>query len=110
MKEIRSAEDLLNEFPPKYDDFYSPDEVFELIQQFQPEGDGWVKCSDMLPEFGGDYNVVLELNDGGEPVSGIMEFDGVHKKWLYPGTDCLCSDVTHWRELPQPPLPKAPKQ
>lgn len=65
----------------------------------------WVSITDALPEYGGEYNVVLDLQDGGSPVSGIMEFDGVKNIWNYPGTNVECTDVTHWMELPLPPSP-----
>jgi hypothetical protein len=63
----------------------------------------WISVGDRLPEHGEDFNVVLDLQDGGDPVSGIMEFDGVNRIWLYPGSDVECTQVTHWQPLPSPP-------
>lgn len=62
----------------------------------------WVSVKDRLPEYGEDFNVVLDLEDGGEPVSGIMEFDGVKFIWIYPGSDVECVQVTHWQPTPSP--------
>jgi len=106
-------ENKLQEIINKYDVWNAPGEevlpvtdVLSIAEEaYQLGVPKWVSITDALPEYGGEYNVVLDLQDGGSPVSGIMEFDGVKNIWNYPGTNVECTDVTHWMELPLPPSP-----
>lgn len=108
MKIENKLQEIIDKHSPNPNDtnFYHFSDVLSIAEEAYNLGvPRWMPIEEALPEYGGEYNVVLELKDGGSPVSGIMEFDGVKKIWNYPGTDVECTDVTHWIELPLPPSP-----
>lgn len=66
--------------------------------------EGWVSVN-VEPEFGGEYNVVWDLEDGEPHVVTTMDFDKINKKWIDVigyGVD-KTSKVLLWQPLPQPP-------
>ncbi len=66
---------------------------------------GWTKVEDGLPDIGGEYNVVWDLEDGQEPVVSTMEYDAIKKKWIdtrsWEGQ--ICETVLSWMPLPNKP-------
>ena len=63
------------------------------------ENNGWIKCSDRLPELDDDgYSYpVLAVNEIGD--IKVVSFYGDE------GWDS-CTEITHWMPLPQPPKEK----
>ena len=85
---MKTALEIINEISPNrpwVERGKTDDMIIKAIHTYHAQFEQWISVKERLPECGEDYNVVLELNDGGKPVSGIMEFDGVEKNWVYPG-------------------------
>lgn len=64
----------------------------------------WIDVS-VEPEFGDEYNVVYDLQDGGIPLTTTMEYDKVEKVWKdVIGSGGICNTVISWQPLPKPEL------
>lgn len=107
---IKTAEEILFSFGDRQTQwdgtaYYSKASVLRAMEayaeQFKPK---WISITEMLPEKGDDYNIVIDLQDGmGGPVSGSGEFDGIRKVFCYQGTDIIIDNVTHWQPIQDPP-------
>ena len=65
--------------------------------------EGWVDVSNE-PDYGGEYNVLYDLEDGLEPVVSTMDFDKINHKWFDTrGANIECMTVLKWQPLPSPP-------
>jgi len=66
----------------------------------------WIKTSEKLPEFGGEYLVVWDLQDNERPLTTCMDFDWEEKKFLDmmgAGTKHDETTILYWAEMPSPP-------
>ena len=67
--------------------------------QKEQNSDGWVKCSERLPDYG--ERVLCMHQSFGVQIGWIMN----PKIWAFSnGLHQLFDSVTHWRELPAPPI------
>lgn len=71
------------------------EEEMEIISEVEAEYNGWIPCSERLPEKCGRY---LVCNDG---VAWIADF--FNSTWF--GKRCRYSDVIAWMPLPSPYKP-----
>ncbi len=67
------------------------------------EKDRWISVKDNLPELGDQFNVIVDLNDGMDPVASCADWDAIKKEWFYIATEMKMTGVTHWQPLPTPP-------
>lgn len=71
---------------------------------------GWVSVG-IPPRQGGEYNVIYDLEDGGEPVVTTMEYyiplpknDSMAEGWYdIRGVGGKCETVLYWKDLPDVP-------
>ncbi|WP_353614815.1 DUF551 domain-containing protein [Mangrovibacter phragmitis] len=70
----------------------------------QPVSDGWVKCSDRLPEENGP---VLVHQEGGIIFCAEYEEDDWFCPDEFPNVPKQGCEITHWMPLPNPPAPEA---
>lgn len=64
------------------------------------KGEKWIDVS-VEPKFGGEYNVVYDLEDGGELVVSTMDYDKTTKLWMDTrGANIPIFTVKKWQELP----------
>lgn len=92
------------------------DSIYEALIAAAPVDDGWVACSDRLPE---DGLPVLILFNGEIRVGEIRLEHPSHEETFQPFRywDCPYNDgqawevfdITHWRPLPPPPMKKDPE-
>jgi len=74
-----------------------------------PVKDDWVSVN-TPPNVGGEYNVVWDLEDDGEPVTSTMEYDAINKIWVDTrGANTECKTVLLYQPLPHPPKDKTPQ-
>jgi hypothetical protein len=70
------------------------------------EQNGWIKITEgcEMTLLGEEYNVVWDLEDGGDPVVTTMEWNVKLKKWEdHRGESTAEQRITHYRPLPKPP-------
>lgn len=70
----------------------------------QPVSDGWIKCSERLPDDNGRYLVLFIWMNSGPPVVNIADFQHTAYEtpimtWNYPRE----ARITHWMPLPAAP-------
>lgn len=76
-------------------------EALEKANQLQSK---WIDVS-IEPEFGGEYNVVYDLEDGGELVVSTMDYDKITKQWMDTrGANNPIHTVKLWKKLPDKPI------
>jgi hypothetical protein len=86
---------------------------FSLLSVKEPskEVGKWISVEDRLPEFGGEYNVVWNLDDNDYPVSSTMEWCSINKIWTdeRTGSTDVSSQILFWQEIAEPPknIPKS---
>jgi len=73
--------------------------------------ENWTKCADKQPEFGGEYQVVWNIEDNEYPVVTCMDWDSIEKVWTDPrGVEgsSMNDVVLYWKNLDEPPtdIPK----
>jgi len=73
------------------------------------EKDRWISVKDRLPELGEEFNVIVDLNDGMEPLASCADWNALKKEWFYIGTEMKMTGVTHWQPLPTPPTNQTEK-
>jgi hypothetical protein len=102
------AEEILEKYHSmnEYPDYYHESQVISAMEEMYLKGKGedqWTSV-ETEPEFGGEYNVLYDLQDGQEPLVSTMEFDGIKKKWYDTrGANIDCDTVLKWKPLPTPP-------
>lgn len=79
-------------------------EVQRLNATAQPVSDGWIKCSERLPDDNGRYLVLFIWMNSGPPVVNIADFQHTAYEtpimtWNYPRE----ARITHWMPLPAAP-------
>lgn len=80
-------------------------EKYILSTNQQSTEQEWISV-DIEPEFGGEYNVVYDLEDGGELVTSTMDYEKLTKLWMDTrGANIPIHTVKLW--MPLPNLPKA---
>lgn len=73
----------------------------ELVKAANKLPDGWVACSERMPEDGSKVIVFRpRANESNDPPVKIATYKGGRE--YYHGFDCYC-DPTHWMPLPSPP-------
>jgi hypothetical protein len=74
-------------------------------QSEKQDNNGWIDVTNRLPEVGGEYNVLYDLQDGiKELVVTTMDFDWREKKWYDTrGANIEITTVKKWMNLPEPP-------
>lgn len=78
------------------------EEYAEICHQQKIEN-SWISIEKELPEFTDEYNVVWDLQDGGEPLTTTMEYDSINKKWIDIINNRIeCFTVLYWQKLPKP--------
>ena len=96
--------------------FISLDEVYEIVNQLAEEyrqdldknSQGWISCSERLPEKTECYLVTWRDRVTCKNYVEIVEYDAGSKEWL----DCICQagllgyDIIAWKPLPAPYQPK----
>ena len=83
-------------------------DIWEALVAAAPVDDGWIVCSDRLPENHGDINLYssnLGVVNGYYYKPPSKEDDFMHGFYLHSGDHPggMVDDVTHWRPLPPPP-------
>lgn len=90
------------------------EEVVRRIKEEYEITDGWIPCSERLPEESGEYLVSYHTNFLGECIDivrygkPLMPNDEDYKQrncfygTSYDGFDVVCRDVTAWMPLPKP--------
>jgi hypothetical protein len=85
------------------EEMYKNRELKEQLKDREVERMKWVNV-DQEPEFGGEYNVLYDLSDGGNPVVSTMDFDKNEHKWFDTrGANIECTTVLKWMPLPASP-------
>lgn len=74
---------------------YSTKEIYESIRML--EHNGWIKCSDRLPEENSIYYLVS--TSGKYKVDRAWYLDG---DWFYVNSQNKRNDVIAWQPLPEP--------
>lgn len=82
--------------------------LFLKCQRQLVEKDRWISIKDRLPELGEEFNVIVDLNDGMDPVASCADWNAIKKEWFYIGTEIKMTGVTHWQPLPTPPTNQKP--
>ena len=72
-------------------------DIWEALVASAPVDDGWIACSDRLPEIN-DSQYIIHCRDGITRVGFLNNGDWFFN-WHYHDSDF----VTHWRPLPSPP-------
>lgn len=84
----------------------------DLVAAWNNRSDGWIPCSERLPEYTDTYNVFCNV---GSPFGGFTSvrsyrferIRGNEPKWCIPNMYEEVVTVTHWQPLPQPPKGEA---
>ena len=84
----------------------------KAIAAWNNRSDGWIPCSERLPEYTDTYNVFCNV---GSPFGGFTSvrsyrferIRGNEPKWCIPNMYEEVVTVTHWQPLPQPPKGEA---
>lgn len=66
----------------------------------------WIAV-DTLPRHNGPFLVSIDLRDGGKPIVMLAPYDSDADIWWLPHWK-LAERITHWMELPAPPLTSPP--
>jgi hypothetical protein len=115
VKDCQGEREYLSDFFDKYPHIFkrvkygeeSKEQVDSPIDLRYSEAevvDRWIGVENE-PEFGGEYNVLYDLSDGGSPVVSTMDFDKNEHKWFDTrGANIECTTVIKWQPLPTPPL------
>ena len=74
----------------------------KLPKNFDKNSDGWVKCSEMLPN---ESRLYLTFFDGRVD---IQYYKSESKRFNHPYLETITT--THWRELPAPPKDQLTKK
>jgi hypothetical protein len=81
----------------------------EQLTSPQPENDEWVSVHDRLPEEESDlhisepnYSVLVQVFNGKQQFTGFCYLPS--GQWMEHYSELSLSDITHWRELPNPPM------
>lgn len=76
--------------------------IAEIIRGYGEE-DGWIPCSERMPENDGFYLATIDGEIAGEdkPFSGLAEFE--NGKWIDDEEDYQC--IIAWQPLPEPYRP-----
>lgn len=84
-------------------------EISELKSQLEAKAvgveksDAWISA-EQEPEFGGEYNVLYDLEDGESPLVTTMDYDKINKLWMDTrGANIPIHTVLFWKPLPEPP-------
>lgn len=77
--------------------------IAEIIRNHMG-GDGWIPCSQRMPENDGFYLATIDGEIAGEdkPFSGLAEFE--NGKWIDDEEDYQC--IIAWQPLPEPYRPQ----
>jgi len=84
------------------------DTVDTLVMDFVPQNNGWIPCSERLPEETECYFVTWRDRATCKCYVEITEYDASSQEWL----DCICQagllgyDIIAWQPLPAPYQPK----
>ena len=82
-------------------------DIWEAIVAAAPADNGWIKCSDRLPEEGQSVLVAIPVGNSFNVENATYRNDGVFLCcWCTKRGKNCAYDVTYWRPLP--PLPTAP--
>lgn len=73
--------------------------VARAVWQHLTSCDGWIKCSDKLPNDEASDWIMVYLANGNTEMALYDSFDKFTDGDLYS----FCSEVTHWRPLPPSP-------
>ncbi|MES2287664.1 MAG: hypothetical protein V4547_18355 [Bacteroidota bacterium] len=65
------------------------------------QNNGWIPTG-QLPKVSEQYNVIVDLDDGGDYVSSCADYWVKENKWCYPGTELEYSGVLFYQPLPKP--------
>lgn len=85
--------------------------TLEAYESARGAGDGWIACSERMPEPGDTENSwVLAWSIGGYGKGRVRLLNWCHSgepHWRNEQDDRMWATVTHWRPLPPPPTDKA---
>ena len=82
------------------------DDLIEIVkQEAEQYNNGWIPCSERLPEDGETY-LVTNAESFGQCHTYKGWYDGKHKIWHMEGNFERKMNVVAWQPLPQPYQPK----